>query len=57
MPPHIEVAPVFGMALYSAEAVLAGRAGDVCELVTENLYPPGTVASLSEQDAAGRPRP
>ena len=27
MPPHIEVAPVFGMALYSAKAVLAGRAG------------------------------
>ena len=27
MPPHIEAAPVFGMALYSAKAVLAGRAG------------------------------
>src|SRR6202041_2343385 len=26
MPPHIEAAPVFGMALYSAKAVLAGRA-------------------------------
>jgi pyruvate dehydrogenase (quinone) len=37
MPPHIEAAPVFGMALYSAKAVLAGRAGDVWELVTENL--------------------
>jgi pyruvate dehydrogenase (quinone) len=37
MPPHIEPAPVFGMALYSAKAVLAGRAGDVWELVTENL--------------------
>jgi pyruvate dehydrogenase (quinone) len=37
MPPHIEAAPVFGMALYSAKALLAGRAGDVWELVTENL--------------------
>jgi pyruvate dehydrogenase (quinone) len=37
MPPHIEAAPVFGMPLYSAKAVLAGRAGDVWELVTENL--------------------
>jgi hypothetical protein len=36
-PPHIEAAPVFGMALYSAKAVLAGRAGDVWELVTKNL--------------------
>ncbi|MBV8591144.1 MAG: ubiquinone-dependent pyruvate dehydrogenase [Acetobacteraceae bacterium] len=37
MPPHIEAGPLFGMALYSAKAVLAGRAGDVWELVTENL--------------------
>jgi pyruvate dehydrogenase (quinone) len=37
MPPHIEAAQVFGMTLYSAKAVLAGRAGDVWELVTENL--------------------
>ena len=37
MPPHIEAAPVFGMALYSAKAVLAGRGADVWELVTENL--------------------
>ena len=37
MPPHIEAAQVFGMALYSAKALLAGRAGDVWELVTENL--------------------
>jgi pyruvate dehydrogenase (quinone) len=29
MPPKIEIAQVFGTALYSAEAVLAGRAGDV----------------------------
>ena len=37
MPPHIGAAPVFGMALYSAKALLAGRAGDVWGLVTENL--------------------
>jgi len=27
----------FGMALYSAKALLGGRAGDVWDLVTENL--------------------
>jgi pyruvate dehydrogenase (quinone) len=37
MPPHIEAAQVFGMTLYSAKAILTGRAGDVWELVTENL--------------------
>ncbi len=37
MPPKIEAAQVFGTALYSAKAVLSGRAGDVWELVTENL--------------------
>jgi pyruvate dehydrogenase (quinone) len=37
MPPKVELAPVFGMALYSAKAVLAGRAGDVWELVADNL--------------------
>jgi pyruvate dehydrogenase (quinone) len=37
MPPHLEIAPVFGMSFYSAKAVLSGRAGDVWELVTENL--------------------
>jgi pyruvate dehydrogenase (quinone) len=37
MPPKIEIAQVFGTALYSAKAVLAGRAGDVWELVTDNL--------------------
>jgi pyruvate dehydrogenase (quinone) len=37
MPSHLEIAPVFGMTLYSAKAVLSGRAGDVWELVTENL--------------------
>jgi hypothetical protein len=28
---------VFGTALYSAKAMLGGRAGDVWDLVTENL--------------------
>jgi pyruvate dehydrogenase (quinone) len=37
MPPKIEIAQVFGTALYSAKAILAGRAGDVWELVTDNL--------------------
>jgi pyruvate dehydrogenase (quinone) len=37
MPPHTEIAPVFGMSLYSAKALLSGRAGDVWELVRENL--------------------
>ncbi len=34
IPPKIEIAQVFGTALYSAKAVLAGRAGDVWELVS-----------------------
>jgi pyruvate dehydrogenase (quinone) len=37
MPPHIEIGPMFGMAFYSAKALLSGRAGDVWELATENL--------------------
>jgi pyruvate dehydrogenase (quinone) len=37
MPPKIELAQVFGTALYSAKAVLSGRAGDVWELLTENI--------------------
>jgi pyruvate dehydrogenase (quinone) len=37
LPPKIEAAQVFGTALYSAKAVLSGRAGDVWELMTENL--------------------
>jgi pyruvate dehydrogenase (quinone) len=37
MPPKVQFAQVFGTALYSAKAVLAGRAGDVWELVTDNL--------------------
>jgi pyruvate dehydrogenase (quinone) len=37
MPPKVELAQVFGTALYSAKAVLAGRTGDVWELVTDNF--------------------
>jgi pyruvate dehydrogenase (quinone) len=37
VPPKIEFEQVFGTALYSAKAVLSGRAGDVWELVTDNL--------------------
>jgi pyruvate dehydrogenase (quinone) len=37
MPPKIEVAQVLGTALYAGKAVLAGRAGDVWELVTDNF--------------------
>jgi hypothetical protein len=32
-----QIAPMFGMALYSAKALLGGRASDVWERVTENL--------------------
>ncbi len=37
MPPKVELAQVFGTALYSAKAALAGRAGDLWELVTDNF--------------------
>jgi pyruvate dehydrogenase (quinone) len=37
MPPFIGVEQAFGTALYSAKAILGGRAGDVWDLVTENL--------------------
>jgi len=37
MPPFIEPKAVMGMALYSARAVLAGRGGDVLELIKENF--------------------
>jgi pyruvate dehydrogenase (quinone) len=37
MPPHIEAKPVFGMALYSAKAILCGRFDDITELVKGNL--------------------
>ena len=37
MPPMIGAQQVYGTALYSAKALLGGRAGDVWDLVTENL--------------------
>ena len=37
MPPKIELAEIFGTALYSAKAVLAGRAEDVWELMTDAI--------------------
>jgi len=37
IPPKIEPAQFFGTALYSAKALLSGRAGDVWELAVQNL--------------------
>jgi pyruvate dehydrogenase (quinone) len=37
MPPFIEAKAVMGMALYSTRAVLAGRGGDVLEMIKENF--------------------
>jgi pyruvate dehydrogenase (quinone) len=37
MPPKIEAKQAFGMALYSAKAILGGRVGDVVEMAKENL--------------------
>ncbi len=37
MPPKIEAKQVFGTALYSAKAILGGRADDVAKLVKDNL--------------------
>lgn len=37
MPSHVEVGQVFGTALYSAKALLGGRAGDVWDLAIDNL--------------------
>jgi pyruvate dehydrogenase (quinone) len=36
MPPHTEIAPAIGMALYAARAVLQGKVGDLVEMVEEN---------------------
>jgi pyruvate dehydrogenase (quinone) len=38
MPPHVEASQVFGTALYSARSVLAGRSGDVFELVRNAIF-------------------
>jgi pyruvate dehydrogenase (quinone) len=37
MPAKIEAAQIFGTALYSAKAVLSGRADDVWELLADNF--------------------
>jgi len=37
MPPEVSASQVLGTALYSAKAILAGRAGDVADLVESNL--------------------
>lgn len=37
MPPMIEPAAAYGMAMYSVRAVLHGQAGDVFEMIRENL--------------------
>ena len=37
MPPQVETAQVLGMALYSAKAVLSGRAADVADLIKTNV--------------------
>jgi pyruvate dehydrogenase (quinone) len=36
-PPHVEIEPAIGMALYSVRAVLAGRGADVLEMIRENF--------------------
>jgi pyruvate dehydrogenase (quinone) len=37
MPPHAEFGAAYGMMMYSAKAVLHGKAGDVFEMIGENL--------------------
>jgi pyruvate dehydrogenase (quinone) len=37
MPPFISTESAYGMALYSAKAILHGKAGDVFEMIAENF--------------------
>jgi pyruvate dehydrogenase (quinone) len=37
MPPHTELEPAVGMTLYAARAILQGKAGDLVEMVEENI--------------------
>jgi pyruvate dehydrogenase (quinone) len=37
MPPHTAPENVYGMAMYSIKAVLHGQAGDIFEMIGENL--------------------
>jgi pyruvate dehydrogenase (quinone) len=37
MPPFTAFEPAYGMAMYSVKALLHGQAGDVFEMIGENL--------------------
>jgi pyruvate dehydrogenase (quinone) len=37
MPPHTAPENVYGMAMYSIRAVMHGQAGDVFEMISENI--------------------
>jgi pyruvate dehydrogenase (quinone) len=37
MPPHAAIENVYGMAMYSVKAVMHGKAGDIFEMIGENL--------------------
>jgi pyruvate dehydrogenase (quinone) len=37
MPPHTELKPAIGMAMYAANAILQGRTGELIEMIEENL--------------------
>jgi pyruvate dehydrogenase (quinone) len=37
MPPFTALGPAYGMAMYSIKAVLHGEAGDVFEMISDNL--------------------
>jgi pyruvate dehydrogenase (quinone) len=37
MPPHAAVENVYGMAMYSIKAVLHGKAGDIFEMMGQNI--------------------
>jgi pyruvate dehydrogenase (quinone) len=37
MPPHTELKPAIGMALYAAKAILQGKGGDLIDMVEQNL--------------------
>lgn len=52
MPPFIEAKAAFGMAMYSARAVLAGQGGDILEMIRENFVP-HSAGSRKESTAGG----
>ena len=57
MPPFVGPQQVFGTALYSAKAILGGRAGDVWDLVSGESVSPSSPASLGRKGVSFRPRP